>query len=289
VLGWGLSRWLPRSAPYQLGKFLFWIGVPISVIAFLRRSQLSATLWIAPAIAWVAILAGAGLARFWVRLSGDRQLQNPRSQGSFLLASMFGNTGYIGYPVSLALVGPQYFAWVLFYDMIGSGIGSYGLGVLLGDHFGVQHQNRWHALEAIVKNPVLWSFFVGLLVRDVPLPTSVETALQGFAWSVVALSLVLVGMRLGQLSSLKSIKPAVVSLGIKMVCVPLVVGLGLKAIGVTGPVHLAMLLQMAMPPAFATLVIAEAYQLDQELTVTALVVGSLGLLVMLPIWLWLFG
>ncbi|NJN58970.1 MAG: AEC family transporter, partial [Leptolyngbyaceae cyanobacterium SL_5_9] len=43
------------------------------------------------------------------------------------------------------------------------------------------------------------------------------------------------------------------------------------------------------PPAFATLVIAEAYNLDRELTVTALAVGSLGLLLMLPMWLWLFS
>jgi predicted permease len=289
ALGWGLSHWLPRSSPHQLGRFLFWIGVPISVVAFLRRSHLSVNLWMAPAIAWIAILAGAGLARLWVNVSGDRRLQNSRSQGSFLLASMFGNTGYIGYPVSMALVGTQYFAWVLFYDMIGSGIGSYGLGVVLAEHFGVQTQDRWQALWAIAKNPVLWSFLLGLMVKDFPLPAPVETSLQGFAWSVVALSLALVGMRLGQLSSFKSIKPAMVSLGIKMVFVPLVVGLGLKVVGITGPVHLAMLLQMGMPPAFATLVIAETYELDQELTVTALVLGALSLLVMLPIWLWLFG
>jgi predicted permease len=44
---------------------------------------------------------------------------------------------------------------------------------------------------------------------------------------------------------------------------------------------------MAMPPAFATLVLAEAYELDQELTVTSLVVGCLGLVWLLPFWLWL--
>jgi len=45
---------------------------------------------------------------------------------------------------------------------------------------------------------------------------------------------------------------------------------------------------MAMPPAFATLVIAEAYELDQHLAVTALVMGCSGLLITLPLWLWLF-
>jgi predicted permease len=45
---------------------------------------------------------------------------------------------------------------------------------------------------------------------------------------------------------------------------------------------------MAMPPAFATLVISEAYDLDRELAVTAIATGSLTLLLTLPLWLWLF-
>lgn len=60
-------------------------------------------------------------------------------------------------------------------------------------------------------------------------------------------------------------------------------------VGIEGPVRLALVLQMAMPPAFATLVITEVYHLDQDLTVTALAVGSVGLLGTLPIWIWLFG
>jgi predicted permease len=45
---------------------------------------------------------------------------------------------------------------------------------------------------------------------------------------------------------------------------------------------------MAMPPAFATLVLAEVYDLDRNFAVTALAVGSTGLLLTLPIWLLLF-
>jgi malate permease and related proteins len=41
-----------------------------------------------------------------------------------------------------------------------------------------------------------------------------------------------------------------------MLLVPLVVGKGLMFFGVTGAPRLVMVLQMAMPPAFATLVIA---------------------------------
>ncbi len=63
-----------------------------------------------------------------------------------------------------------------------------------------------------------------------------------------------------------------------MLLVPLILAAGLPLVGVTGSPQLVLALQMAMPPAFATLVLAEVYNLDRDLTVTALAVGSAGLL-----------
>lgn len=74
-----------------------------------------------------------------------------------------------------------------------------------------------------------------------------------------------------------------------MLIVPLLIGLSLPKFGVNGLPQLALVLQMAMPPAFATLVIAEAYDLDRELTVTTLALGSLLILLLLPCWLLIFA
>jgi predicted permease len=282
--------------PAYLGKFLFWVGVPISIVAFLRHAHLSASLWLAPTAAWTAMLLGVGIA-WWLSkrspfpcLLAKRHfsLSQP-TQGSFLLAAMLGNTGYIGYPVALALE-PRDFAWTLFYDLLGSTPGAYGLGVAIAARFGGASLLRHEPpLQVMLKNPALWSFGIGLVCRDQPLPLLLETGLRSVAWGIVALSLVLIGMRLSQLSSLANLKLAAVSVAIKMLLVPLLLGLGLWAVGVTGSAYRAILLQMAMPPAFATLVIAEAYDLDQELTVTTLVLGCLALVVLLPLWLWLCG
>lgn len=290
LVGWGLGRLLPKATPTYLGKFLFWIGVPIGIVAFLRHTQLSWALWVAPLTAWIAVLLGVSLA--WGISCWQNKSQNwsQRTQGSFLLAAMVGNTGYLGFPISLALVGPQYFAWALFYDLLGSTPAAYGLGVVLSSRFSSGTTHPWgQSVRAIAQNPALWSFGIGLAGRNLPLPTLVETGLRSFAWGIVALSLVLVGMRLSQISSLSSVKPAMIGIGIKMLLVPFVVGMALWSLGITGMTHRVILLQMAMPPAFATLVLAEAYELDQDLSVTALAAGSLGLLVTLPLWLWLFG
>jgi len=293
-LGWLMGRWLPLAIPVYVGKFLFWVGVPLGIFAFLRHAQVSWSLWLAPAIAWIAMSLAVGLAQFYLSVVPGQNKNRTRT--SFLLASTVGNTGYIGFPVSLGLVGPQYFAWAVFYDMLGSTPGAYGLGVALASQTREQlgqtqlapEVDRAALFKAMAINPAFWSFAVGLLARDVPLPVWMEASLKAIAWGVISLALILVGMRLSRLSSLKGVKLALISLCIKMVIVPLIVGSVMKVLGITGALHQAILLQIAMPPAFATLVIAEAYELDQELAVTAIAIGSLLLLFTLPLWLWLF-
>jgi len=320
LLGWVLGRLGPKKVPTFIGQFLFWIGVPVSIITFLRRADLSGAIWIAPVMAWVAILLGAGLAWSWIKFKsrgGFGLVKNQQylslfplnqllpaskkpsgasiefwskpAQGSFLLSAMVGNTGYLGFPVTLALVGEKYFGWALFYDMLGTTIGAYGLGVVIGARFGTQVNSHWQLVQAILYNPALWSLGLGLGFRQIPLPELAEHGLQGLAWSAIALSLLLIGMRLSQLDSWSRLRQVSVSLGIKMLLVPLVLGIGLLQLGITGSPQLVIVLQMGMPPAFATLVLAEVFNLERDLAVTALAVGSTGLLLTLPFWLLLFG
>ncbi|MBW4599930.1 MAG: AEC family transporter [Calothrix sp. FI2-JRJ7] len=285
-IGFILGRTLPATVPVRLGKLLFWVGVPTSIVAFLRKTDLSGQIWIAPAIAFTAIFFGALLCWLAIRIKKP-SLQKP-TQGSLLLASMVGNTGYLGYPVILSLVGTQYFAWALFYDLLGTTIGAYGLGVALAAQYGGNVNNYLNVIKAIIINPALWSFGAGLLIRQITLPTLVVSCLDVVAWSSIAASLILIGMRLSKLSSWGSLKLASISLTIKMIIVPLILGISLSSFGLTGKTAQVLVLQMAMPPAFATLVLAETFNLDRELAVTTLAVGSMILLITLPLWLWFF-
>ncbi len=294
LLGWILGRKLPPIVPHYLGLFLFWIGVPLGIIAFLRQANLSGSIWLAPLVAWAAIFLGAGLAWGWLQwqnqVSPTSNIpKSPPSQGSFLLASMVGNTGYIGFPVCLALAGPDDFGWAVFYDGLGTVLGAYGLGVALAARFGRGKQNPWQLVRVTFTNPALISMVVGLMARNIHFPNPVEQGLRGFAWSSVGLTLVLMGMRLSQLNSWRYFRQASVSLAIKMVIVPLTIGWGLSGLGMGGAPLFVLVLQMATPPAFATLVLAEAFDLDRELTVTSLAMGAIVLLFTLPLWIFLFG
>ncbi|WP_017325522.1 AEC family transporter [Synechococcus sp. PCC 7336] len=314
VFGAILGRQLPKIVPKYIGLFLFWIGVPISTIAFMHDADLSGIILMVPATAWVAILVGAGFALLWIDLElneervrqlteglnlpaeaseADSSAWPGTTRGSFLLAMMVGNTGYIGFPVILNLLGQEYFSWALLYDFLGTDFGVQVLGVAIAARYGSRHLNRGAIARVfrglLLENPALWALGVGLLLRSVQFPNPVESSLNFFAWSIVSLALILIGMKLGQLRSIEKFGQAIPTVSIKMLLVPLVVGTALMFFDVTEQQRLAMVLQMGMPPAFGTLVLAEAYNLDRDLAVSALAMGTVVLLFTLPIWLLLFG
>ncbi|APB33233.1 transporter, AEC family [Gloeomargarita lithophora Alchichica-D10] len=283
-VGWGMGAYLPRRLLEWVGQFLFWVGVPVSVLGFVLNVRLDWSVWGAGLVSILAFWGAWGLGELWLAGWGKRWLSPQR--GSFLLTSMAGNTGYVGYPVCLFLLGSEYFAWAVVFDLTNTLTGSYGLGVWLAARLGGQGARPWWAL---VKNPILWSALLALGLYPLPRPDWLNAALQNLAWGVVILSLVLTGVRLGQIQHWGKLKAVWASLGIKMLVVPLLVGLILQLFPLAEPLRLLLVLQSGMPPALATLILTEAYGLESGLTVSAIGLGLGLLLVTLPLWLLLFG
>ncbi|WP_293123640.1 AEC family transporter [Microcoleus sp. bin38.metabat.b11b12b14.051] len=306
AVGFILGRLLPRISSTYLAKFLFYFGTPLSIVAFIRGANLSGAILIAPLIAGVATLAGGGLAWIAVNFVSEKRLNildpgkntseckttwNLPTQGSFLLAAMFGNTGFLGIPISLSLLGSEHFAWALFYDLLGTGIAINLLGIAIASYCGNSslHQDWLTLLGAIFQNPALWALGMGFVSRSLPLPAQMAGLLTTAAWAVISLSLMTIGMQLSNLNSLHNLKQVLACLAIKMLLVPLIFGTGLTLFGMGGVPRLSLVLQMAMPPAFGTTLLAEVFNLDRELTVTAIGMGCVSLLFTIPIWMWLFN
>ncbi len=279
LVGVILGHYLPPVVPLKIGQFLYYFGIPISIVAFLQEANLSATVWIAPIVAWGGILTGGLLAWLWVR---GKDWQSA-SKGSFLLAAMVGNTGYIGYPVALAIGREEFFAWALLYDLLGTLLGSFGLGVVIAAWFGARQSYAWW--RELLQNPALWSLGLGLILRSLTLPPFVRSPLKTLGWSMIWFSLVLIGMRLGKVPNLTYLRRAWGSVLIKMAVVPFLFNLVLGLTGLATVPRQILVLQLAMPPAFATIVLSEVYELDRELTVTSLSLGSTLLIFTLPVWL----
>jgi hypothetical protein len=269
--------------------------------------DLSSQVWIASGIGLLAVGIGAGLAKAWITLLQIWQLHHSPAQaadgstatfswlrsaphrGSFQLVSMVGNTGYIGFPICLAIGGSEYFSWALFYDMIGTLFGAYGFGVWVASCHSQSHATSMHVLGHLIRTPSLWAFGVGLGLSGLSLPLWMERGLMGFAWLMIPLSLMVLGMRLAVVKQWQSFQPAGIALMIKLLILPCVIGLGLMATDLPATAKLLMVVQSGMPPAIATLVLSEEFDLDRGITVTALAVGNMALLSTLPLWLLIWG
>jgi predicted permease len=85
LVGWTLAgllflRFLPEAVPRFMGRSLYWVGVPLQVLAFIQRADLTRSVWLVPAVVAFAFLVGLGAGWLWAHLTGITKEQ----RGGFL-------------------------------------------------------------------------------------------------------------------------------------------------------------------------------------------------------------
>jgi len=265
-------------------------------------------------IAWAAVLLAIFLS--WQFLKSSAKPKAKSTKASFVLLSYLGNTSYLGFPVILLLpqLGPQYFSSAVLYDILGTLVAGYGLGVFIAGQASRNHAdgnapsvNRISeagltmtatkrgslaalvdSLTEVARNPTFYAFFVGLYLKTLTIPDWFISVLGAIAWSSIMIALIVMGMRIQQLSSKLNLKLAIQPVLIKTILVPLVLAAALTGLGFEGPQRLVLILQSAMPCGFVSLVLAENYGLDVELTVASILLSCIVFAFMMPIWATIF-
>ncbi|MBW4693181.1 MAG: AEC family transporter [Lyngbya sp. HA4199-MV5] len=324
-LGLIAFRFVPQAFPRLLGRSLYWVGVPWQILALARQTDYAQNIGLAPTVTIAAL--SLGLVFGWSSLqlyqrwlgapttdsstqrsvavrpfdeaiaaltlppaeTMQAELSYPQ-RGSFILAATIGNTGFVGLGLVPALISQPYLGWAVFYSVTHNIIGTYGIGVFLASYYGRSHQQNhwWVQLRDVLTVPSLWAFVIGSLTRSIPLPDLAEQSLHASLWFVIPSAFLLMGMRLSQLHGWKSIQPALLPMLVKMLVLPLAVGIGTTLLGLTGDPRLALVLMSGMPSAFAGLILAEEYDLDRELIASGIALTTIALLFTIPLWLWMF-
>jgi malate permease and related proteins len=305
-LGALLFRLLPDRTPRLLGRALYWVGMPIEIMALARRTDFPPSAQLTPIATVSVLLLGLGLSwlalQIIIRRTGDTNsrfdlsaiadaLAHPAQQGSFILATISANTGFVGLAIAPFLIDERYFSLLITYNVTQSVLGNYGMGVWVASAFGGddRERNGWKQLRDVVVSPSLWSFTLGILTRTVPFPAVVETGLQSSLWVVIPAAFLLMGMRVSQLQGWQNLKLVLIPAVLKAIVLPALVGIILTLCGVSGDIRLAIVLMSGMPTAFASLILAEEYNLDRQLLTSSAIVTTIALLVMIPLWMAWFG
>lgn len=314
-LGLLLVRFLPDSFPRFLGQALYWVGVPLQLFALARQTELSAGAGMMPLVAigalllsialtlliWWAVqwvpqstpaIATAGRSNWLLRLPGAKALGSGRATlGSFMLAAMLGNTGFIGLALTEILIPVEYRNWAILFSVASNVVGNYGLAVFIASYFGhsASKNHWWIQARDVLTVPSLWAFFIGFYTRSIPLPDVVELALGPAIWVVIASALLLVGLRLGTIKGWRSLERALWPMLLKVAIVPGLIGLGATLLGVVGDPRLVLVLMSGTPTGLSVLILAEVYDLDRELLSSSIALTFIGMLLVLPVWLTIFG
>ncbi|HEY9859691.1 MAG TPA: hypothetical protein V6D16_09305 [Candidatus Obscuribacterales bacterium] len=313
-LGLLLLRWVPNRFPRFLGQALYWVGVPLQLLVLGRQTELSDRVGFIPAVAVGVLLLSLvlSLVGWWglqkqfeptpVAIADSSQLpinlgssNAPVSQratlGSFILAAMLGNTGFIGLALAQVLFGIDDLGWAVLFSVTSNVVGNYGIAVFIASYFGhsATKNHWWVQLRDVVTVPSTWAFLLGFSTRAIALPEVIETGLNQAVWVVMASALLLVGLRLGSIKGWRSLQRAVLPTLLKVLIVPGLVGLGATCLGVTGVPRLVLVLMSGTPTGLSVLILAEVYNLDRELLTGSIALSFIGLLLVLPLWLTWFS
>jgi predicted permease len=265
--------------------------IPFVVFFNLARTDIDADEAGGLVIGWVAILAAAGLA--W--LVGARFLRLGRpATGSLITATLVPNSGYLGYPLVLSLLGSDALGEAVVYDIVVPAPSLLLLGFGAGAAFGTKAGEGFgdRVIAFFTKNPPLYAAIAGLLAPDALAPDVLVDISRGFVIALLPIGFFAVGAVLAEEVEEKRVElgspfdpPVGAAILLRLLIAPgLLLLLSLPFIDLPGPY----LLLAAMPCGINTLVVAHVYGLDSKLAAQAVAwttaIAIVAVLIAEPIW-----
>jgi len=252
-------------------------------------ARLPLAFWLAEA---VTMAAAYGLG--WL-------LRLPRpTLGALMIVGVFGNTAFLGYPITLSLLPSQFPATVLL-DEFGCVIALYLSGALIGGAFGSQSGDWRGAMLRFARSPLLFSVIAALMVRLLPWPHGLSVlpapvviggvlshCLTYLAQGTTPLILLSVGISLQPRTALAAPGAALLPCLLKLIVCPLAMWGACHLLGFHGELLRVGVLQAAMPTSVLASVLCAQNDLEGPLAVGVVFLTTTLSLVSLPLLLsWL--
>lgn len=288
LIGYLLGRF-KENLSLTISRPLISYGIPISLTGILLKSGLKLPLIESAALALVAI----GI--LMTILNRLPSLKNLVPNRTLQLGSAFGNTGYFGIPVSLALLPDHALIYSIGFD-IGATLVIWSLGpILLTVPSKVLSSNRYwkNFINGLFSSPAVKGLIGALIIHSSPWDEQITDLLWIPSRVVIVLALVIVGMRLSWLrkANLSRIKIQIISIKnaliMKLVGLPVIMLIISSAIRLPSVMREALVLQAAAPTAISILLISQAASRDEKEATSLVVFSTIIALISIPAWLFI--
>lgn len=271
---WSELRWGARAEALTARalEVLVWTLLPFITFCGVNRLDVDTGVGIGLLVGYAAL--GAATLAAWI--VGRRVLGLGRpALGAVLCAALVANTGYLGLPLSAAVLGREELGTAIAYDALVSTPAILLFGFAIGAAFGTRAGEGFkeRARSYVVRNPPLLALGLALVVPDSAVPDAVIDAGRAAALALAPVGFFVLGIHLrheaedGTFTLPPPLTRAVVAaVAVRLTVAPAVM---LLADAVLLDLPPAYLLQAAMPCGINCLVVAHLYGLDLKLAAAA--------------------
>ncbi len=275
VAGAGIGVWGEKRRPGEavglarkLLLVMLYVLVPPVIFFNLAAASISVDNAVGIGIALVN-MALVGVA-VWFVAARVLRLSRPQT-GAVICAAIVANTTYLGYPLTVALLGRDHLSTGVLFDVLVGGptlmFGAFGVGAAFGTKAGEGMGERVRTF--FTRNPPLYAAVLGLLAPDVLAPTVLVDASQILAVAILPHGFFAVGATLAEGAEKGELPlpppmtaPVVVATAGRLALAPaLLMLLAMPLIDLPS----AYRLMSAMPTGINALVVSHAYGLDNRI------------------------
>lgn len=287
ALGYGFQRFraLPDNAAQTLTLVVLYVCMPAAVLRYAPQLHWEPALIGIAAVPWLLLIATVALVSLCARAFKFRDDE----RAVLLLTVALGNTSFLGYPLTRALIGEHALPYAVIYDQLGSFLimSTFGVWVLArygGDAHATVRPAAREMLLRMLKFPPLWALIAGFTVMPAEPPHWIAGALQRLSDALLPLAMLTIGLSVKFVLPRDELKPLATGLLLKLAVMPVLAVLLAPLLGLHGDMARTTVLESAMPSMVTAGALAISHDLAPRLAAAMVGYGLLLSLITLPLW-----
>ena len=283
ALGYAFQRLrvLPDNAAQTLNLVVLYVCLPAAVLRYAPRLHLEPALIGIAVVPWVLLLATVLAVTLLARALRFRDDE----RAVLLLTVALGNTSFLGYPLTRALIGEHALPYAVIYDQFGAFLilSTFGLWVL-ARYGGDRKPTAREMLTRVVRFPPIWALVIGFTIMPAEPPAWVAGGLQRLSDALLPLAMLTIGLSVKLALPRDELKPLGVGLLLKLALLPALSVPLVGLLGLHGEMARATVLESAMPSMVTAGALAISHGLAPRLAAAMVGYGVLLSLATLPLW-----
>lgn len=263
-----------------LMKITAYTTLPALIFVIIHKTRLSANLSIVPIVALAVMFIITLIAFLLTRFIKKK---DPKVIAPLLLTAAVGNTGYLGYPLTLKIFGVEGLAVAVIYDIFATVVFALTFGVYVfskaSNNSEVSSPNIFKQIVSFVP---LQAAVIALILKPVLMPVPIMNTLEFLGSAAIPVILLAIGLSFKPIVDKSYLLLMMIVVGLKLLLSPLLVyffgSLVLKGVALK-----VMVLEAAMPSMMLSYLLAEKFKLDTRFTGFAILLTTALSIVTIPL------